>query len=254
MSAQEIHKSEYDSFFWLHIKKSAGISTRKLLQPHYVEVVRGKKPQNFIQSDRSQYNDILNNFRVVLGEYQFKRALFAKKFLYKEQWDNIYSFAFAREPVDRCVSMFFYLFYGKDLSLPRKIYNTYRNIRTYGKPLNSLTGQFDLFLDLVQQAHEDRTSIYIPRGLHFTTHTASVFDDVTDTEGKVLLTEIFKLENLLMGVKRAHEACGLPMNNPEVDVRSNRGKNKKEFSPSVEQRRKIESIFYKDFELYENAN
>ena len=67
--------------FWLHVKKSAGMSTRALLSPDYVEVERVKKPKNFIQAKPEEYNDILNNFRVVLGEYQFKRCLLAKKYL-----------------------------------------------------------------------------------------------------------------------------------------------------------------------------
>ena len=75
--------------FWLHVKKSAGITTRALLRPHYVEVDRTKKPKNFIQAAPEEYNDILNNYRVVLGKYQFKRCLFAKKFLYPEKWDEI---------------------------------------------------------------------------------------------------------------------------------------------------------------------
>ena len=69
-------------FFWLHVKKSGGTSIRTILQPHYTLVDRAKKPVNFIQSKPSEYNDILNNYRVVLGEYQFKRTLFAKKFLF----------------------------------------------------------------------------------------------------------------------------------------------------------------------------
>ena len=97
--------------FWLHVKKSAGTTTRSLLQPYYVEVDRDKKPKTFIQSTPEEYNDILNNYRVVLGEYQFKRCLFAKKYLYPEKWDDMFSFAFSREPTDRCVSMFYYLFW-----------------------------------------------------------------------------------------------------------------------------------------------
>jgi hypothetical protein len=102
-------------FFWLHIKKSAGSSIRKTLQPHYVEVERSNTPVNFIQSHPNQYNDILNNYRVVLGDYQFKRALFAKKYLFDNHtWSKTFSFAFSREPIDRCLSMFYYLYYTKN--------------------------------------------------------------------------------------------------------------------------------------------
>ena len=244
----------FESFFWLHIKKSAGISTRRLLSPHYVEVIRGKKPENFIQSDPAKYNDILNNYRVVLGDYQFKRALFAKKFLYPDTWDRMYSFAFSREPLDRCISMFFYLFYEKDLSLPRKVYKSYRNWKDHGRFSSSISREFDVFLDLVEQAHLDRSSSYKPRGLHFTTHTAAMFDDVTDHQGKVLLTEIFRLENLLVGVKKAHEVCGLTFEHNGELVRSNRNETRPIFQPSNDQIRKIERIYSKDFEIYENAH
>ena len=58
-------------FFWLHIKKSAGQSVRKALKPYYVEVDRVLKPRNFIQANYNEYNDILNNYRINLGNYQF---------------------------------------------------------------------------------------------------------------------------------------------------------------------------------------
>lgn len=67
------------NLFWLHIKKSGGSAIRNALQPYYTLVDRIEKPANFIQSQPSQYNDILNNYRVVLGEYTHKRTLFAKK-------------------------------------------------------------------------------------------------------------------------------------------------------------------------------
>lgn len=89
----------YKQFFWLHVRKSAGFTTRALLQPYYVEVDRAKKPKTFIQATPDEYNDILNNYRIVLGDYQFRRCLFAKKYLYPDQWDDIFSFAFSREPV-----------------------------------------------------------------------------------------------------------------------------------------------------------
>ena len=85
----------------------------KALYPYYKEVDRVQKPKIFVQSNFSEYNDILNNYRIPLGEYTFKRALFAKKYLYKENWDKLFSFAFSREPIDRCISMFYYLFWQK---------------------------------------------------------------------------------------------------------------------------------------------
>ncbi|NNC23541.1 sulfotransferase family 2 domain-containing protein [Salinisphaera sp. USBA-960] len=160
-----------DPFFWLHIKKSAGSRIRTLLQPHYVEVDRAQKPITFIQANPEQYNDILNNYRVVLGDHQFKRCLFAKKYLYPHNWDNIYSFAFSREPVDRCVSMFHYLYWRKPhvAEIPRALNKLMRG-RTRKLELNASfafdgTGIRDSILNLTSGAGNSGTnrSVYCPR-------------------------------------------------------------------------------------------
>ena len=115
--------------FWLYIKKSGGQSTRKALKPHYIEVDRSK-PQSFIQAKEYEYNDILNNYRTPLGDYQFKRSLFAKNFLFKEEWDSIFSFAFSREPIDRCLSMFYYLFWK---GLKSRLYTSFKSRKIFIK-------------------------------------------------------------------------------------------------------------------------
>jgi len=89
----------------------------------------GKQPITFIQANPEQYNDILNNYRVVLGSYQFKRCLFAKTYLYPGSWHSIYSFTFAREPVDRCISMFCY-FYWRDEGYLRNAFRPIRRLIT----------------------------------------------------------------------------------------------------------------------------
>ncbi|WP_075590606.1 sulfotransferase family 2 domain-containing protein [Labilibacter marinus] len=198
-----MYKKDYDAFFWLHIKKSAGTTTRKLLQPYYKEIDRGKKPKNFIQSSPTEYNDILNNDRTLLGEYQFKRVLFAKKYLYPDNWNSVFSFAFAREPVDRCVSMFYYLHYTKR-SFPRKIYTAVKNLK-YDKRLGLSTSyDFDMFLDLIE------------------------------------------------GINQVYEKCGLN-NTLNLNEFRNRNKNRGHYIPNEIQRKKIESIYYQDFEIYETA-
>lgn len=37
--------------FWLHVKKNAGGTVRRLLGEHYVQAPRAAKPVNFIQSE-----------------------------------------------------------------------------------------------------------------------------------------------------------------------------------------------------------
>ncbi|NRB70951.1 MAG: sulfotransferase family 2 domain-containing protein [Xanthomonadales bacterium] len=243
--------SERD-FFWLHIKKSAGISTRALLQPYYVEVDRIKKPKTFMQAKPSEYNDILNNYRVVLGEYQFRRCLFAKKFLYPDTWDDLFSFAFSRDPIDRCVSMYYYLFWknrGFFGNAARSIKKSFKSKRVinYNTPY-----AFDVFLDYVQKARSS-DSIYRPLGNHFTTHTAPMWGDITDEDGRVLLDEVYRLDRLIEGLNRAFERCGISKRLASESVELNKNPRRDGFTPNKNQIRKIQQIYSEDFDIYENA-
>lgn len=243
---------DYKDFFWLHIKKSAGTSTRKLLYPYYNEVERAHKPKNFIQASPYEYNDILNNFRVVLGEFQFKRALFAKEFLYPNEWNSKYSFAFSREPIDRCLSMFYYLHHKKKSYL-RLLWDANKNLKA-GKRLGfSVSYDFDLFLELIDSvSHYDCTSIYKPAGLHFSTHTAPMFSDVTDFDGNILLTRIFRLELLHEAIEEVYNSCGLKYESMEIP-KMNKNTSRRVFIPSKNQRKKIYELYADDFDLYENG-
>ncbi len=245
---------EYESFFWLHIKKSAGMSTRQYLQPVYKEVDKINKPKNFIQAKPEEYNDILNNYRVVLGEYQFKRALFAKKYLYPENWHSIYSFAFSREPIERCVSMFYYLYYKKDKKVLEKLYRAATNLKNYKKLGLSVEYNFDVFLELVEKAHFESQSIYWPAGLKFSTHTAPMFTEITDMHGNLVLTQVFRIEHLKQGLNQVFESCGLDKKfSIGNDIYRNKNENKGQYQPTPKQKKKIMELYQQDFELYEDA-
>ena len=243
---------QYKNFFLASYKRNQQEYLHgALLHPYYVEVDRINMPKNFIQALPEEYNDILNNYRVVLGEYQFKRSMFAKTFLYKEDWDSLYSFAFSREPVDRCVSMFYYLFW-RNSGLKNNILHSVKTYINNRKIYFNTSYAFDAFLEYV---HEARTSqsIYRPLGNHFTTHTAPMWDDITDFEGNVLLKKVFRLENLVEGINSAFKECGI---NKEVEgVRKKLNKNlaRKNFSPSKTQISKIRELYPNDFGIYENA-
>lgn len=71
-------------FLWLHIKKCGGTSMREALIPYYKETNR-KEALPFIALPKDEWNDALNNYRIPLGKYDFKRMLFAKRFLYSEE-------------------------------------------------------------------------------------------------------------------------------------------------------------------------
>lgn len=243
----------YNNFFWLHIKKSAGISTRKLLQPYYKEVDRVKRPKNFIQSSPAEYNDILNNYRLILGEYQFKRALFAKKYLYdQDSWSKTFSFAFSREPLDRCLSMFYYLHYGNKSFLEKYI-DLSKQIRAKKKIGFSISYDFDVFIDLIYESHFKSESNFKPVDLHFSTHTASMFSDVTDKKGKIILNKIYRLENLYSGIDEVFKACNFPNLNNLTDVNKNKNTKRGNYIPNSEQRKRIQELYHRDYELYENS-
>jgi hypothetical protein len=240
----------YEQLFWLHVKKSAGITTRALLQPYYVEVDRNKRPKTFIQARPDEYNDILNNYRVVLGDYQFKRCLFAKLYLYPDSWDDIYSFAFSREPVDRCISMFYYLYWGRGYveNLKRII----KRARNHRKLIVNTSYAFDAFLDYAYAARVS-DSIYRPFGIHFTTHTAPMWEDITDPDGNILLKSVFRLESLAEGINKAFEMCGIDKRLSSSANMLNRNKGRKGLTPTRAQIKKIKEIYRRDFEIYEKA-
>lgn len=241
----------YDQLFWLHIKKSAGETTRKLLKPYYVEVDRIKRPKTFVQATTEEYNDILNNHRVVLGDLQFRRCLFAKTYLFQNCWDRHFSFAFAREPTERCVSMFHYLFWSHT-GVAERLVSSFRIYANVKKFCFNASYAFDVFLDCVESARVS-DSIFWPMNLHFTTHTAPMWEDVTDLNGNNLIACVFRLENLVAGVNRAFEECGIDKRVERDHKQLNVNNARVRYRPSRAQRDRITNIYANDFDLYERA-
>lgn len=233
-------------FVWLHIKKSGGTTIRALLGENYTQVDRTDRPPCFIQSSPEEYNDILNNYRTVLGEYQFKRALFAKKFLYPDTWQQLVSFAFCRDPLERCLSMFFYL-YWQDKNFLQKLKHIVSKQRRY-----TISYLFDQFLDDIAAAQNCGNN-YHPHGLHFSTHTATMWSDITDETDNVLLQHVFRLENLNQGLNQIYQECDIPHRIEDTKVVFNKTENRYPFQPSSSQIKKIESLYSNDFQLYESS-
>lgn len=242
----------YTQFVWLHIRKSGGSSTRNLLAPEYVGRNPDDTPANFIQSPPEEYNGILNNHRVVLGDLHGRRCLFAKTYLYPDRWDELFSFAFSREPTDRCLSMFFYLWWRGGLSrgLFWKAYRALRRTEKSRKRYN-LSYSFDAFLEDTEVALRREASLR-PHSIHFTTHTARMWEDITDLEGNVLLTKVFRLENLIGGINQVFETCGIERriaSSPSI----NKNDKRLDYRPTPTQRAKIERLYAPDYEIYEQA-
>lgn len=238
--------------FWLHIKKSAGQTVRQLLQPHYRLVDCTKKPKNFIQSTPAEYNDILNNHRVVLGDLQFKRCLFAKEFLYPDRWSQLYSFCLCREPVDRVISMFYYLFWKKN-SLRSNLALSLKRSYASKRLILRESYAFDVFLDTIVDA-KFSDSIYKPLGLHFSTHVNSVWDDITDHDGRVLITATYRMEELKTALNSVFEECGIVSRiSDSRAINNNQNTNKGGLKLRKDQKLKVRELYLEDFELYENA-
>jgi hypothetical protein len=134
--------------------------------------------------------------------------------------------------------------------------NTERMIATIIKARsvkNRISYAFDSFLDQIEISLTS-DSIYSPLGLHFSTHTAPMWDDITDLEGNILLTEVFRLEDLIKGINKVFSLCNIEKRLESSDlIIENRTLNKGEYYPNRTQIRKIERIYSKDFEVYENA-
>jgi hypothetical protein len=242
------------AIFWLHIKKSAGQSTRSMLSPYYKQVDRSQKPACFIQSDRQDWNDILNNYRVPLGEFQFKRCLFARTHLWKEEYDSLFKFAFVRNPIDRCLSQFFYLWRIK--SGKRRTSGPYRT-RFLAKMLrpsedpSPLNDEFDRFLDAIESCRNSDSN-HAPFDLHFQTHTADMWSDIADFEDNVLLDKVWRLEDIVEGINHVRGLFG----DGPLEKHAIERKNPSTRAPLVltpKQRLQVEKLFAKDFELYESS-
>lgn len=168
-------------FFWLHIKKCGGTSFRESFTPPYVLTKRkSTDSQPFISRPKTEWNDILNNYRIPLGEFNNRRMLFAKRYLYRdEEFNAMYKFVIVRNPYDRMVSAWKYLFRKKSILAPRFL---------LGSPkLWLMKLNFHYFLKQLPKYWMNKGN------RHITTHTFPIWPDITDEEGNLLIDEIFKL-------------------------------------------------------------
>ena len=236
-------------FLFLHVRKSAGTSAKDVLSPYYVRLnITKKNPPNFLQIDTTMWNALLNTPKCNLGPYIFKRSLFAKKYLYKESWNNIYSFSFSRDPIDRVISMYYYLFVklnNQPLTVLRELINNKR-------VLFSTSSKFDLFLDWIELIYVEET----PHNINniFTTHTAPMAGDVCDADNNLLLSKIFRVENFKNAIYEVYETTNLSSDSLHFNDRKNVNNFRGSYYPNESQLRRIQKIYYLDFEIYENSN
>lgn len=83
-----------------------------------------------------------------------------------------------------------------------------------------------------------------------------MWDDVTDRVGNVLLSRVFRLEDLTSGLNIAFSKCGINhriRSDCGTIMYNNNNSSNMGFSPTTDQVAKIRSFYEKDFELYENS-
>lgn len=177
-------------FLWLHIKKSAGTSFRDSFTPPYVQTKnRETHPKPFITAPKEEWNDILNAYRIPLGEYDYKRMLFAQKFLYsEEEFKQMYKFVIVRNPYDRAVSCWKFLF------RPRQTDIRYMLMKY---SFSYFASQLPRILKNYNQQHR-----------RLAMHVAPVWSDITDEKGTLLVDDIFKLENINHAIESINQKLG----------------------------------------------
>lgn len=221
---------EKRKIFWLHIKKAGGTSMRDMFNDFYqLQEKRYTYPKPFIALPKEQWNDILNNYRVPLGEYDFKRMLFAKEFLYSDQeFESMYKFTVVRNPYDRAVSAWKYL--GRNRFFDFKYYRMKRS--------------FEYFLSCLPEYFDQRFKQIYHLG-YVGLHIAPVWDDITDEKGNILIDKVVKLENFNEDISDLNKIIGKKI---ELDVRNNKGARDPNYRKYYNKKtiKLVEGIFYND--------
>jgi len=217
-------------FFWLHIKKAAGQSVRKCLGEYYKETNR-KNPLPFIALEKEFYNDTVNNYRVPLGDYDYRRMLFVKEFLYSPaEFDQMFKFAIIRNPYARAVSSWRYLTGNK----------TKWKMLTFVNARKS----FQVFLERLPYLWRKNVNRLVA------THTAPFFSDISDEKGRILLDYVARLETIQNDFNNICDRIGVPQ---VVFPKVHRGKGGKEYQRyySPQTRKLVEELYRDDIDVFE---
>ena len=251
---QDFKNEDYPNFFWLHFRKSAGTSVKSILDSNWNELDGSnvhrfvkKNPPSLLQVEPKFWNSLINIPNVNLGNHSFKRSLFARDFLYKDNWENMFSFAFSLEPTDIAVSMFYYLMFSKKLKISILTSELLKNKKLY----ISTSSKFDLFLDWVEKVHQEGDLFVMDRIFH--THTAPMHGDITDNDNNIILKKVYRLENFNSAFIDIANKYNLNLNYSNINKMKNLNVRRKNFSHNHNQMARIKEIYSLDFDVYENA-
>jgi hypothetical protein len=222
------------SFLWLHIKKAAGQSVREALGDVYVQTDRSLATP-FVALPKAEWNDNLNNYRVPLGRYDYRRLLFARRFLFPDQFDEMFKFCVVRNPYSRALSSFLYdLRHGGAGHKRRRV----RLARLFPRRM------FRRYLEELP-AVWDKTE---PR--HRALHSAPVIPDITDENGRFLTNFVAKLESIETDIVQICEALGVA-HRPFPRIHSSRSKINKNDFYDTRNRRIVERLYAEDIDRLE---
>ncbi|MFB6257055.1 MAG: sulfotransferase family 2 domain-containing protein, partial [Flavobacteriales bacterium] len=170
-------------------------------------------------------------YRLPLGEYDYKRMLFAKHFLYsEEEFARMFKFTIVRNPYDRAVSCWKYLMklYPSSVLLgrPRKL---------------GMRMSFVRFLKELPRIWEEKEE------RHIATHTAPIWSDLTDEEGELLVDRIYRIEELDEALPELCDRLGVQKDRIQrKNVSRDRGDHRRYYSKKA--RKWVEQLYGQDIE------
>lgn len=188
-----------------------------------------KAPTTFLDLRREEWNDNLNNFRVPLGEYDYRRMLFAKNFLFPHDFSERFKFTIARNPYNRAVSCWKYLTRRKVI---QKVWPRFR-----------LRYRFEDFLAILPDAWASK------KNRQLATHTAPVWPDITDDEGQLLVDFIGHLETIEEDFGIIARRLDLPSRPsfPQENAYTLQAPNKRTFTRKT--KRMVDQLYEADIEM-----
>lgn len=165
---------------------------------------------------------------------------------------------FAREPTDRCLSMFSYLFDpkgGKHLNAYLSYLRGCKAVPLHRRLVWSRPSRFDAFLDTLewQQSLRDGPDPALPIDLHFSTPTNPMSLDVLAPDGTSNLSHLIRLTSFEAGIDLCYNTMGMARPEPSRGIRHNSGVSDQKYLPLPAQQRRIEALFARDFDLFEKA-